>query len=283
MEVWWAVLGARDGWAWLLLHLLDHLPGRWRPELGRESALTQPALAYDLHLHANHKLLRTHSGGTHTVLTHAGRHSHIPAHMHADAQMRIHPLTHMHMLACLVYIHTFPATHIPVHVSYTCTHICTLSTPCIHSATQIHVRSHTCTLHLYPSHIHTHLHMHSYASMPPCMLTPTARTEFFLGRCCTGADAGTVTNLPKNPLGFGKQTKVQCWMLLASPTPYPTARAGFLGPGPGLWDGLILTSPITGTDHHHVCVSQPQWLRGAWLSLRTQAAHHPLPATEERG
>lgn len=91
--------GGQGGWAWLLLHLLGHLPGWWRPALGRESALTQPAFAYDLHLHANPRWLRTNLD-THTVPTHAHTytlmHTHIPAHV------------------CM-QIHTHTSTHTPMH------------------------------------------------------------------------------------------------------------------------------------------------------------------------
>ena len=66
-------------------------------------------------------------------------------------------------------------------------------------------------------------------------------------------------------------------MLTISLLPTPIAWAGMLGPDSSL------TSPIPGTDHHHVRISQPQWLCGARLSLCTQVAHHPFPATEECG
>lgn len=67
------------------------------------------------------------------------------------------------------------------------------------------------------------------------------------------------------------------------PLPPPQPGQGILGSGPGLDLCLFTHSPTAGTDHHHVRVSQPQRLRGAWLPLCAQAAHHPLPAAEERG
>lgn len=59
-------------------------------------------------------------------------------------------------------------------------------------------------------------------------------------------------------------------------------------PCPGIWNILfdlcvLIHSFLTGADHYHVRVSQPQWLCGARLPLCTQAAHHPFPATEECG
>ena len=83
--------GGQGGWVWLLLHLLGHLPGWWRPGLGRESALTQPAFAYDLHLHANHSWLRTNLD-THTRSIHTCTHTH--THIPARICMQIHTYTH---------------------------------------------------------------------------------------------------------------------------------------------------------------------------------------------
>lgn len=112
---------ARASWAWLLVHLLDHLPEQWRPELGRESAVTQPAFAYYLHLHASHKWLRTQPGGTHTDPKHACTHTYPYVH------------THVHIPAQLACIHIYPPTHICTHASYTFTHNCTLTNPCTHT------------------------------------------------------------------------------------------------------------------------------------------------------
>lgn len=72
-------------------------------------------------------------------------------------------------------------------------------------------------------------------------------------------------------------------MLTASPTASPAAWAGPPGARPGLGDRLTLGLPTAGADHHHVRVGQPQRLGGARLPLRSQAAHHPLPAPQERG
>ena len=151
---------ARDGWAWLLLHLLGHQPGQWRPELGRESALTQPAFAYDLHLHANHRWLRTYLACTHTVPTHTYAHTRIPT------------LTHVHIPAHLANIHIFP--HIHIHASYTCTHSCTLSPPPTYTPpVQIFMPLHACTPYLHPyTHPHTHTCLHTHSHMHPACSPP---------------------------------------------------------------------------------------------------------------
>lgn len=138
-------------------------------ELGRESALTQPAFAYHLHLHASHKWLRTQPGGTHTDPKHACTHMYPYIH------------TQVHIPAHLACIHIYPPTHLCTHASYTFTYNCLLSpspthTPAyrytcdympLHACTPptethvcTHTPMHTCTLHVHPN--------------------PTARTLVFL-------------------------------------------------------------------------------------------------------
>lgn len=40
---------------------------------------------------------------------------------------------------------------------------------------------------------------------------------------------------------------------------------------------------LVGADDHHVHLRQPQWLCGLGLPVRTQGAHHTVPAAEECG
>lgn len=39
---------------------------------------------------------------------------------------------------------------------------------------------------------------------------------------------------------------------------------------------------VTGSDHHHVHLSESKRLGGPWLPLRPQDPHHIVPAAEER-
>lgn len=153
---------ARASWAWLLEHLLDHPPGRWRPELGRESAVTQPAFAYHLHLHASHKWLRTQTGGTHTDPKHTC--THVSPHSHTSAQ-----------LAC---IHIYPPTHIHTHASYT------FDTQ-LHTHQPLHTCPHTDThvitcQHSTPASLHTHMPAHTLPCIhAPCVFSLTPQLELW--------------------------------------------------------------------------------------------------------
>lgn len=106
--------GGQGGWAWLLLHLLGHLPGWWRPGLGREPALTQPALAYDLHLHANHRQLRIHLGhmrSNHTCMCNTRTCTN--AHTYGCARTSSHLHTHPILAHAHLHVPTTPCTHAP--------------------------------------------------------------------------------------------------------------------------------------------------------------------------
>lgn len=72
-------------------------PPAWVVEAraGEEIALTQPVFAYDLHLHANHRWLRT---PWNTQSTHTCTNTHNCTHIYAD--------THMH-----VFLHSRTCTH----------------------------------------------------------------------------------------------------------------------------------------------------------------------------
>lgn len=215
---------ARASWAWLLEHLLDHPPGRWRLELGRESAVTQPAFAYHLHLHASHKWLRTQTGGTHTDPKHAC--THVSPHSHTSAQ-----------LAC---IHIYPPTHICTHASYTLTHNCTLSPTPAHTPAYRYTRDYMPALHAC---IPTHTHACTNTPMHTCTLrvqpNPTARILFFLEDSALRLMLGLCPTFLKSLWGLanGLRPRAGCF---GPPAPYPTTRGGFLGPGPGPWDRLIL-------------------------------------------
>lgn len=101
--------GAWGRWAWLLLRLLGLLSGWGRPGLGGIHSDT-PALAYDLHLHAPPRQLRTP----------------VPVHT---------PSTHTHALVL---------SHLHIGVCR-CTHVCTRASPCTHihvGAPHWHARTH---------------------------------------------------------------------------------------------------------------------------------------------
>ena len=204
--------------------------------------------------------------------------------------------THTHIRA-----HTYPYTHTRAHTStpgkhphlpthpYTCilylhTQLHTLTTPYIHTPrTDIHAL--TC-MHSIPAPLHTPAHTHMPAhALPhaPCMFTPTARTLVVLEDSALGLMLGLCPTFLKIlwSLADGPRSSVGC---LRSPlllTPPPGQGSWVQAQACGIDSSL--TSPVTGADHHHVRVGQPQRLCGAWLSLRAQAAHHPVPATEERG
>jgi hypothetical protein len=153
------VLGVRDCWACLLcLHLLGHLLGWWRPGLGRESTLTQTSFAYDLHLHANHRQLRTHWGHKHT------QHPTMYAHTHLFTNTYLHTWKHTHThIPC---IHTSVCTHTSWHTQYT-------TSPCLY--THPYPNTHPHHQALTAAHTTTQIHMHPHACMPCtylCMHTP---------------------------------------------------------------------------------------------------------------
>lgn len=272
------VLGVRDCWACLLcLHLLGHLLGWWRPGLGRESTLTQTSFAYDLHLHANHRQLRTHWGHKHT------QHPTMYAHTHLFTNTYLHTWKHTHThIPC---IHTSVCTHTSWHTQYT--HISLSihssipkyppSPPSTHCCTYNHTDTHapTCMYAMHvPLYAHTPMHtctLHIHSQLELWYLWKNGPLGLMLGLCPSFLEI--LWGLANRPRSSG---------CLPSPQ--------FLSLQPGqdfrtdILDLCLLPNfPTAGADHHHVRVGQPQRLCGAWLPLCPQAAHHPLPATEECG
>lgn len=145
---------ARASWAWLL-ERAPAGPPAWavEDELGRESALTQPAFAYHLHSHASHKWLRTQLGGTHTNPKHECTHTYPYIH------------THVHIPAHLACIHIYPPTHIRTHASYSFTHNCLLSPSPTHTPAYRYTCDYMPALHACTPHTDTCLHTHSHAYM----------------------------------------------------------------------------------------------------------------------
>lgn len=138
-------------------------PPAWVAEAraGEEIALTQPAFAYDLHLHANHRWLRTHL----EYIKYSHRHKHTQLHTYAcmPTLTRAHismPGTHPHFPTCtciLYYAHT--RTHSP---------------PLHTHAQQIYMYLLTHPPYLHPhthAYTHTQVHAHSHVYMLPCMIT----------------------------------------------------------------------------------------------------------------
>lgn len=179
------MLGCSAGACW---------PPAWalRPELERESALTQPAFAYDLHFLANHRQLRTHLGPVHAVPNYTCRytlgHKHVYLHMcrHTDPTC-----THVctHILAHLVQTHLPAYTYIHTYMFHTYLQTFAHTPMCTHTYTHIdmHVSTHMHSIPPAPPHRHK-----PYAYMYPCMFTSTAAALVSLGKRSSGADTGTV-------------------------------------------------------------------------------------------
>ena len=174
------------------------------------------------------------SPAAHTVLTHASADSRAQTHTYLHTNAHTHMCTRQHTW------HTLTPSHLHLHPVLAPTQLHTLSAPSIHTPdkgpctyTQALCTCrplHTCAHTLPRVHAPPHDHTHSWNSVS-------------LGRQSPGAHAGTVPNLPRNPLGLGEQTQAQGWMLTSPPPPAPQPWRGrgawTLGPGPSLGDRLI--------------------------------------------
>lgn len=181
-------------------------------------------------------------------------------------------------------MHVFPHSHTCAHLTTPGTHpphptcICTHSPPPTYTCpTYTHALTHMPSI---PASLHTREHTRSSVHAP-------LHDHLMAGTSAPWADgppgpmlAGP--SLPRNPPGLGERAQAQCWTLTHS---LPRSLGGWGSQGQARASGIRSPTapPTAGADHHHVRVCQPQRLRGARLPLRAQAAHHPLPAAEERG